>query len=217
MMPATRASQDAPLVLVMHKSDAYVDSRDMAKNLGNKHQSVFELITNYVGDFEQLGKAGLKPELHQISKTGQTVKYVLLNEDQSYLLLTYSRNTVRVRHLKVRLVKAFKEARRAADIHKTEYLPEYHALHDEVARVAAGSTNGRLVHMNFNKLVNKAVGIQSGQRATAQPITQSMLTVVQTVATQAMRGTTDHHEAYQRAKSAVGNLTQCLQLEASSD
>ena len=88
MMPATRASQDAPLVLVMHKSDAYVDSRDMAKNLGNKHQSVFELITNYVGDFEQLGKVRFETGASPDSKTGQTVKYVLLNEDQSYLLLT---------------------------------------------------------------------------------------------------------------------------------
>lgn len=36
----------------------------------------------------------------------------MLSEDQCYLLLTYSRNTVRVRSLKVALVRAFGSARR---------------------------------------------------------------------------------------------------------
>lgn len=48
------------------------------------------------------------------------------------MLLTYSRNTTKVRALKLNLVKAFSEARRAIDIRKAEYLPEYHALHDAI-------------------------------------------------------------------------------------
>ena len=81
------------------------------------------------------------------------MKFALLNEDQAYLLLTYSRNTARVRELKVRLVKAFRDARIAADTRKGEYLPTYHRLHDDIHALASGSPNERHVHGNINKLV----------------------------------------------------------------
>src|SRR5690606_5591455 len=96
---------------------------------------------------------------------GQPEKYALLNEDQAYLLLTYSRNTKRVRETKIALVQAFRRARLAADITKAEYLPTYHDLHDRVGLLASGSGNARFVHMNINKAINQAIGIGPGQRA----------------------------------------------------
>ena len=213
MMPAVQHVQDKALILVVGKTEAFVDSRDMAKNLGNKPRAVIALIDRYATKFQELGHLLFKKALGERSQGGgKAERYALLNEDQAYFLLSLSRNSARVVDLKVRLVKAFREARRAADIRKTEYMPEYHALHDEVARVATGSPNERFIHMNFNKLVNKAVGIEAGQRGASPPITQSILTVVQSVAANAVRGTTDHREAYKRATSAVGNLTQSLQL-----
>jgi phage regulator Rha-like protein len=196
------------VALSIHKSEPRVDSRHMALNLGNQHHSVFDLISKYKGDFEQLGILRFQTEV--IKGRGQPEKFAFLNEDQSYLLLSYSRNTVRVRELKVRLVKAFCEARRAVGIRAAEYLPEYHRLHDAVSVLAHDSDNERYVHMNLNKLVNKVAGIDPGQRHHATAPTQSLLAVAQAIATNALQGAIDHRDGYQRAKVALASLTAVL-------
>lgn len=67
------------------------------------------MVKKYAGNFEQLGI--LRFETEEIKGRGQPEKFALLNEDQTYLLLTFSRNTAKVRQLKVNLVRAFKHAR----------------------------------------------------------------------------------------------------------
>ena len=121
---------NAAIQLIERKGEHWVDSRWLSDHLGTKRQSTFELIKNFRSDFEELGI--LRFETGEIKGRGQPEKYALLNEDQSYLLLTYSRNTARVRSLKVKLVKAFREARLALDLTKHEYLPTYHELHEGV-------------------------------------------------------------------------------------
>jgi hypothetical protein len=81
-----------------------------------------------------------------------------------------------------------------------EYLPTYHQLHHTVHQLAMESSNEKFVHMNVNKLVNKAAGVEAGQRASASLPQQAMLIVCQDLATKAMHGATDHHDGYQRAK-----------------
>ena len=93
------------------QGEARVDTRAMADQLGRKHQTVYEMVKDYQADFEQLGKVRFETGPLIGSKTGQKEKFALLNEDQCYLLLTFSRNTAKVRQLKVNLVKAFKQAR----------------------------------------------------------------------------------------------------------
>ena len=188
-------------------TEARVDSRLLAISLGTKHQSTFELLKEHRADFEELGKVRFETGASPGSKTGQTERFALLNEDQSYLLLTYSRNTARIRQLKVKLVKAFGEARRAAGQHGAEYLPTYHQLHDELHALAAGSDHERHVHMNVNRLINKAVGLEAGQRSAASMPVQSMLAVAQAVAVKAARGAADHRAGYQRIKSAMVALS----------
>ena len=148
------------------------------------------------------------------------MKFALLNEDQAYLLLTYSRNTARVRELKVRLVKAFRDARLTADTRKVEYLPTYHRLHDGIHALASSSPNEHFVHTNINKLVNKVAGVAAGQRATAPLAQLSMLTVVQALAAGALHGAMDHHDGYQRVKrvlQAFEAIAQPLQLAADNN
>ena len=197
------------------KAEPRIDSRLLAKSLGTKHQSTFELLKEHRADFEELGKVRFETGASPGSKTGQTERFALLNEDQSYLLLTYSRNTARTRQLKVKLVKAFGEARRAAGQHGTEYLPSYHQLHDELHTLAAGSDHERNVHMNVNRLINKTVGLEPGQRSAASMPVQSLLAVAQAVAVQATRGASDHRAGYQRIKIAMAALSAAtLGLEA---
>ncbi len=200
---AAVAGTAAPLPLITKKAEARVDSRLLAQHLGNQHENVVQLLRDYRADFEELGI--LRFETGEITGRGQPAKFALLNEDQAYLLLAYSRNTAKVRALKVKLVLAFREARRAAEL-TAEYLPTYHGLHDQLHALAAGSPNERWAHANLNKLVNKAAGIESGQRPVAGVPQKAMLIAAQHIATQAMQGATDHREAHAKAKAALAPL-----------
>lgn len=98
-----------PLVVV--DQEPRVDSRLIASQLGVDHQNTRELIQQYQPDFEEFGI--IRFETGKIAGRGRPEKFALLNEDQSYLLLTYSQNTEQARDLKKRLVRAFGEQRRA--------------------------------------------------------------------------------------------------------
>lgn len=97
--------------LVVVDQEPRVDSRLIAEQLGVQHQNFRELIQNYQPDFEEFGI--LRFQTGEIKGRGQPEKYVLLNEDQSYLGLTYTQNTPQARDLKKRLVRSFGEHRRA--------------------------------------------------------------------------------------------------------
>ena len=195
--------------LTLVKNERRADTRLLAKHLGNQHKNVFELVKNYNADFEQLGKVTFQTEA---LPSGQLEKFALLNEDQAYLLLTYSRNTTKVRALKVKMVKAFAEARRAAEVRQVEYLPAYHQLHDAIKVAANGSPNERFIHMNANKALNQLAGVESGQRAGAGSLQQSILAVGSALAAQALQNATDGHGLHKRIKAALEPLTGILAL-----
>lgn len=202
-----QGNQQVPALVIL-KDEARVDSRVLTLHFGKDHHDMYKLVKNYRADFEQLGVVRFQSEKPLPgSKGGRPERFALLNEDQAYLLLAYARNTKRVRSLKVKLIQAFRDARHAAELRQTEYLPEYHALHNQVAELAHGSANERFVHINFNRLVNKVAGIESGQRHRA-PL--SILSTVQAVATQAMAGATDHKDGYKRAQAALHHLAMLL-------
>jgi len=190
------------------------DSRYLANRLQNKHKNVVELIDRYAKQFGRFGVVPFKTEKPQGPKGGRPEQYALLNEDQSYFLLSLSRNTDHVVNLKADLVQAFKQARAGQAVADLEYLPGYHQLHDKAHQLAAGSANERFVHMNLNKLVNKTVGLAAGQRQTASAPVKSLTVVAQTVALNAMDGAKDHHDGYERAKTALVALSSALMLKA---
>lgn len=195
--------------LTLVKNERRADTRLLAKHLGNQHKNVFELVKNYKADFEQLGKVTFQTEA---LPSGQLEKFALLNEDQAYLLLTYSRNSAKVRALKVKMVKAFAEARHAAEVRQVEYLPAYHQLHDAIKVAANGSPNERFIHMNANKALNQLAGVESGQRAGAGSLQQSLLAVGSALAAQALQNATDGHGLHKRIKAALEPLTGILAL-----
>ena len=198
-------TQPQSFALIIVKAEARIDSRLLAVNMHKDHANLLELVKTHRADFEQFGLIRFQTGL--IDGRGRPEKFALLNEDQAFLLLTYTRNTERTRQLKIKLVKAFGEARRAASQHSTEYLPAYHQLHDEIHALAAGSSHERHVHMNVNRLINKTVGIKAGQRALAGIPTQALMIVAQTVAAQAMHSAPNHHDGYQRVKQSMQVLT----------
>ena len=196
------------------KQGCPTDSVESVRAWRKAKQNIAARKPEPVADFEELGI--LRFQTGEIKGRGRPEKFAMLNEDQCYLLLTYSRNTARTRQLKVRLVKAFGEARRAAVQHGAEYLPTYRQLHDELHALAAGSEHERHVHMNVNRLINKTVGLEAGHRESVALPQQSMLAVAQIVAANAAKGAPDHRAGYQRIKTAMRVLSAATMLGVSA-
>ena len=204
----------ADLTLTTTTTEARVDTRLLALQLGNKHRHVMALLDKYLDVFKRHGHVSFKnADGERKQGGGKAERYGLLNENQAYLLLNLSRNTDIVVALKSKLITAFSNARRAADMRQTEYLPSYHQLQEVIHMKAAGSANERHVHINVAKLVNKTVGLEPGQRASAQVPQQAFLIFAQAVAVQAMQSAHDHHDGYQRVKQSMLALTALTMLE----
>ena len=200
---AQNSADSTELALVPTKTEPRVDSRLLAKQLGIKHPNLFAQVKTHKADFEQFGKVTFQTGA---LPSGQSEKFATLNEDQAYLLLTYSRNTAKVRGLKVKLVQAFSAARKAAEQRRCEYLPTYHLAHDALKGLAPDRLRQQHLHMNVNKLLNKVAGLDAGQRHGAQPGSLSVLAVGQMLAAQAATGASDDKAAYARIKQAVQPL-----------
>lgn len=84
----------------------------IALGLGLQHKSVIQLVRSYKSDFSEFGLVAfqMRPRL-QGGHGGGDTQYAVLNEEQATLLMTYMRNSPRVREFKKALVKAFFEAR----------------------------------------------------------------------------------------------------------
>lgn len=199
------------ITLTTHRGEARVDSRLLAEQLGNQHESTMKLLKEYRADFREFGI--LRFEIGEITGRGQPEQHALLNEDQCYLLLTYSRNTPRARVLKINLVKAFSEARNRASAVDVQYLPLYHAMHAEVSALAqrakecGSSTPEHLFHINANKALNAAMGIANGERHTLTIEQQLILATLQAVYRRHLHNSlasgNDHREASRKAREAV--------------
>lgn len=105
--------------------------------------------------------------------------------------------------LKAKLIQAFAQARRAAELRQTEYLPTYHAMRQAVHAVSVGASNEGYIHSNCARLINKVAGIDSGQRANASTAVLSVLAVAQLLTARAFSEATDHRDGYRRAKLAL--------------
>ena len=202
------------VTLITVKAESRIDSRLLAVNMHNQHRTTTALIDRYKTELSAFGKVLFQIAPLPDSKTGQKERFALLNEDQAFYLVALSRNSPCVVELKGKLVKAFGEARRAAGQHSTEYLPAYHQLHDEIHALAAGSSHERHVHMNVNRLINKTVGIEAGQRATAGVPKQALMIVAHSMAAKAMHSAHNHHDGYQRVKQSMQALSAVTMLEA---
>lgn len=94
-----------------------VDSRRIAEKLGVEHKASFQLIRTYKADFLEFGVLPFQMEKPlKGSSGGRPQKFALLNEDQSYLLLSYGENTPQAREAKKALIRAFSNARNQAGL-----------------------------------------------------------------------------------------------------
>lgn len=192
------------------KNESLVDSRIIAAHLGNHSRHTMELIRSYELQFQSLGVMRFqtaKPS--KGSKGGRPEIYALLNEDQCYFLLTLCTNSEQAVALKLKLVRAFKGLRESMAA-KMDYLPCYRECHDAISQLvrASDSTTPEYIHhMNIEKMINRTLGIPSGERKHLPPYWRTAVSMAERLAgshyNRAISVGGDHKQAYQDAKSAV--------------
>lgn len=103
----------AGIEISLIEQEPRVDSRLIAKKMGVDHRVTYRLIGKFQKQFEEFGKVCFR---NAPLASGQTQKFVALNEDQSVFLLTLTRNSPEAVPLKVQLTKAFARYRKARNV-----------------------------------------------------------------------------------------------------
>lgn len=166
-----------PLVVV--DGEPRIDSRLVSSQLGVEHESFRKLIYQYQMDFEEFGI--LRFEIGEIKGRGQPEKYALLNEDQSYLGLTYIQNTPQARDLKKRLVRSFSEHRKAMPGALPATIPANTALvpilsHMEMARIAPLTPDARQhIQQVFQSIQDLTARERKAQRVDCRVILETVV------------------------------------------
>lgn len=130
------ASQNTPLVILAkdknQNSVPVTTSEIIANALDKEHKDVILLLKKYLADFEPFGSVSFKTKLIRRGKGAkdQEKTVAILNEQQATLLITYMRNSEKVRMFKVALVKAFFDMRESLakeqqqkQLDRPKYLP----------------------------------------------------------------------------------------------
>ncbi|SDU38552.1 Rha family transcriptional regulator [Desulfobacula phenolica] len=125
--------------LVDHK--AVTDTLVLAEGTGNQHKNVLELVRRYKEDLEEFGSLAFKTRPLQTAGGEQKRTIAYLNEHQATLLLTYMKNTEKIRKFKKALVKAFFKA--------MDYIRK-----KETSRIKNGGFDGYLADGNIKKSKN---------------------------------------------------------------
>jgi phage regulator Rha-like protein len=138
----------------------------MAEGLGVDHRSTMRLIERFQSEMEDFGQ--VRFEITPARSGGVPQRYCLLTENQSYFLLTLSRNTRKVITLKQRLVREFDKLRRQAekrasldwqqarDSGKAARRIETDVVRDFVEyAIAQGSTSATRYYGNLTKMTYK--------------------------------------------------------------
>ena len=209
------------LILLDQNQIPLVDSRLMASRLDVRHRDMMrDVMDKYAADFEEFGSFArhlAKPE-----GSGRPQPYYLLNEDQSYLMLTYIKNTPRARNLKKKLVAAFKKVRaqlanrdiarldgkevRKSETDSIKLLVEYAS--------AAGSKSASHYYANVTRMTNSLLGIESGERDNLDANQLKQVAILEGVVDIAIRdgvkAEMQYKDIYQLAKERAAHVVQAI-------
>ena len=100
------------LVITPIDGEPRIDSRLVSAQLDVEHKNTRDLINTYISQFQELGSLPFETEVKKREVGATQEKFYLLNENQTYFLMTLVRNTEQAVELKKRLVQAFSECRR---------------------------------------------------------------------------------------------------------
>lgn len=204
-------------------SEFRVDSRLLSPYLDHRHRTIMESITKHLGDYNELGIVTFQTERLLTENLGyRDHKYALLNEDHCYLLLTYMRNNASVREKKVKLVKAFRDARAQLALRdmariegKAVRRTETDAIKDLVEYATAkGSSNAKMYYASITRMTNDLLGIESGMRDKLEHKQLQQIKVAETIVEMAIRdglkAELNYKDIYKLCKERVSAISSVL-------
>ncbi len=200
--------------IIYFANELRTDSRDLASLLDHRHRTIFESITKYSTELSELGILPFETERLKTDHLGEREhKFVMLNEDQCYFVLTLMRNNAHVVKSKLQLVKAFRDARSQLamrDIARVDGKQvrklETKAISDLVDYAKAkGSKSADMYYTNITKMTNKLLGIESGTRDNLDARTLGDIAVMEKIVSNAVsdgiNAGLDYKEIFQLAKN----------------
>ena len=139
------------LVFAGDDGDPFTTSLVIAEQTGNEHASIIKLVRDNAADLNEVGTLRF-----QIAKSGgRPTEFAVLDEPAAALLMTYLRNTPKVKDFKKRLVRDFYEMRRRLlDIERIDFT-------DPLAAIEAANTRSQ-----------QAIEIAKSERARADKAEQ---------------------------------------------
>ena len=196
------------LTAKVKNNEPRIDSRQIASGLGVRHIHLVEQVDKYKVQLITLGVVRFETEKVE-AKIGRPARFIYLNENQCYALVTLSKNTKRAVDLKFALVSAFSEVReRLAAV--TDYLANYRETHENLAqlvRLNGSSVSESVHHTNLERMINKALEIPTGSRKQLPPAIRSAVAVAEGIANAAYKEALitgrDHKTAYKKAKVSI--------------
>ncbi|MDF2608947.1 MAG: phage regulatory protein rha family [Lachnospiraceae bacterium] len=160
-------------------NDVFTDSKVIADGTGNKHHAIQVLITKYENDFSTFGQVSFEMRAVKYERGTNQEKIYLLNEEQATLLMTYLRNTEKVRKFKIELVRQFYEMRRfILERQSSEWIATRYqgkltrkAETDTIQKLVdyakcQGSEHADMLYITYSKLANSITGIKKRDDAT---------------------------------------------------
>ena len=115
--------------IIIKDGVAVVDTITIAEGVQVQHKNILELIRKYLPDFEAFGPVAFETRKGKPLPQGgfaKATEVAWLTEDQTTLLFTFLKHTEIARKLKIRLVKAFREAREEiARLQQSPALPDF--------------------------------------------------------------------------------------------
>jgi phage regulator Rha-like protein len=211
--------QDLSLNLV--KNEYRVDSRLLAPELNHRHRTILESIDKYKSQFDALGHLPFQTEA---GYNNTQVRYFLLNEDQCYFLLTLMRNNNHIVQSKLKLVKAFRDARKQLaerDIARLDGKQARRLETDAIKHLvdyakASGSSRPDMYYANITVMTNKALGIEAGERDRMDARQLQLLKLAETMVEIAIRdglkAELHYKDIYRLCKDRVSDLLGQLKL-----
>ena len=192
----------------------FASSVEIAQKFGKRHWIVIRAIEKLVasGRFTEHNFVSSKYQ----DSTGRNLPFYMMDRHGfSILVMGFTGNAAL--DWKIKYDRAFEKMATELmnqQVARIDYLPGYHDLHeivDKQAAVAAAKGSRltrRLAHINTNKMLNKCMGISSGQRSSLSSMGRSAISMAQTIANAAIKNDLesggDHKTSYAAAKKAVG-------------
>ena len=196
------------LTAKVKNNEPRIDSRLIASGLGVTHIHLVEQVDKYKVRLITLGVVRFETEKVE-AKIGRPARFIYLNENQCYALVTLSKNTEKAVDLKFALVSAFSEVREGLAA-VTDYLANYRETHDNLAqlvRLNGSSVSESVHHTNLERMINKALEIPTGSRKQLPPAIRSAVAVAEGIANAAYKEALitgqDHKTAYKKAKVSI--------------